>query len=410
MKRAKDIEDLVARVRYRGSAAARERIHSGIREAWQYRTAAEAGTTERSYWGGTTMSRWSKAAFIALALVIGGVWLGLLNKSTGPAYALEQTADAVRDMRFFHFQYLTGSDGPDREAWIEYDPNGLIRNVRVNFYGIKATMVWSPRDTQYWQWESEEFLIFDDEEYTDKILFFVQRYDPRQAIGYLQQRAEQGGIQVDIGPSDRSTDPITVTVTYDPNAFVIGAPKPRMRELFHIDPSTKLVTQVEVHAFQEGRYVDKGLWDYVDYNRPFEPGIFDLRSEVPPDVNCSDTTGILMGIEQGRLSDEEIAVKVVREFLDAWVSKDYDRAIQIHGYAAARQVKHIRDKLLQRKNVMRVVSVGPPVVPERPLRGLLTPCTIEYEEDGQVKTGSLEFRVSEGSRGRWRIRGPQPVK
>ena len=398
MKRAKDIEDLVARVRYRGSASARERIHSGIREAWPYRTTAEADTTMRSYLRGTTMSRWSKVAFITLALVIGAVWLGLLDKSTGPAYALEQTADAVRDMRFFHFRYLTGSDGPDREAWIEYDPNGLIRNVRVNFYSIKATMVWSPRDTQYWQWESEEFLIFDDEEYTDKILFFVQRYDPRQAIGYLQQRAEQGGIQVDIGPSDRSTDPITVTVTYDPNAFVIGAPKPRMRELFHIDPSTKLVTQVEVHAFQEGRYVDKGLWDYVDYNRPFEPGIFDLRSEVPPDVNCSDTTGILMGIEQGRLSDEEIAVKVVREFLDAWASKDYDRAIQIHGYAAAREAKRIRDKLLQRRNIIRVVSVGPPVVPERPLRGLLTPCTIEYEEDGRVKTGSLEFRVSEGSR------------
>ncbi len=410
MKRDKDIEDLVAQVRYRGSVRARERIHSRIAEAWPYRTTGEADTTVRSYLGRTTMSRWPKVACIALALVVGGMWLSLLNESTGPAYALEQTADAVRDMRFFHFRYLAGSDWPDREAWIEYDPNGLIRNVRVNFYGIKATMVWSPRGTQHWAWESEEFLIFDDQEYTDKILFFVQRYDPRQAIAYLQQRAEQGGIQVDIGPSDRSTDPITVTVTYDPNTFVIGAPKPRMRELFHIDPSTKLVTQVEVHAFQEGRYVDKGLWDYVDYNRPFEPGIFDLRSEVPADVNCSDTTGIPMGVEQGQLSDEEIAVKVVREFLGAWASKDYDRAIQIHGYTAAREAKSIRNKLLQRKNVMQVLSVGPPVVPERPLRGLLTPCTIEYEEDGEVKTGSLELRVSEGSRGRWRIRGPLSVK
>ena len=313
-------------------------------------------------------------------------------------------------MRFFHFQYVADSNGPDREAWIEYDPNGIIRNVRVNFYGIKATMVWSPRSTQYWRWESEEFLIFEDLEYTDKILFFVQRYDPRQAIGYLQQRAEQGGIQVDIGPSDRNTDPITVTVTYDPNTFVIGVPRPGMRELFHIDPSTKLITQVEVQAFQEDRYVDKGRWDYVDYNRPFEPGIFNLRSEVPADVNCSDTTGILMGIEQGWLSEEEIAVKVVREFLDAWASEDYDRAIQIHGYTSARQAKSIRDRLLQRRNVMRVLSIGPAVIPERPLRGLLTPCTIEYEEDGEVKTGSLELRVSEGSRGRWRIRDHRPVK
>lgn len=356
------------------------------------------------------MVRWYKVAFAVLALAAGAGLIGLLGRSATPAYAFAQTIDAVKDIRYFHFQLQATPDKTDREAWIEYDPNDGSPRVRVNFYAIKATMVWDRGITQYWRWDSKELCIYEDKEYTDRIWHFVRRYDPRQAIPYLQERARQEGIQIDIHQPEKDIDPIIVAVAYEPNTFLVGSRQPRMREEFHIDPATKLITRVEAEAFVEGRFISRGAWEYVDYNRPFDPGIFDLRREAPPDVNVSDTTGILMGVEKGQLSDEEIAVRTVREFLDAWVAKDYDRAIQIHGYAEIAQTKSIRENLLLKKDIRRVISVGLPVLPERPMGGLVVPCEVECEENGQVKVESLAFHTSEGSRGRWRIRDPQVMK
>ena len=410
MRRDRKIEKLIAQVRYRSKAPVRTRIRRHLDDLWQRRRPVTTDRHTPHILGRSTMTRWSQAAVIALGLIAIVGLIGLLNKSAGPAYALEQTINAVREIRYFHLQFFRGFDKPDREAWIEYDPNGLLRNVRVDFYDVNAVAVWSDNINQWWRRDSNELWIYEDKEYTDKILYFVQRYDPRQAITYLQERGREGGIQVDIDQSGGSTDPVTVTVNYDPNTFLIGRPTPRMRERFLIDPGTKLITRVESEALLKDGYVSTGNWNYVDYNRPFDPNTFNLKSEVPSDVNVSDTTGILMGVEQGQLCDEEVAVKLVREFLDAWAAKDYDRAIQLHGYAILGETKGIREKLLLSKNVLRVISVGPAVVPERPMSGLLVPCEVEYEENGQTKSGPLEFYTSEASRGRWRIRGPQTMK
>ncbi len=73
----------------------------------------------------------------------------------------------------------------------------------------------------------------------------------------------------------------------------------------------------------------------------------------------------------------------------------------------AGEAQSLRDRLLQKKSILRVLAVESPVVPARPLTGLLVPCTVEYEENGTTKTGRFEIRVSKSSRNRWRIRDLQ---
>ncbi len=404
MRKDREIEGLIAQVQYKGSRTIRERIHRRLEELWQRHVSIEFGThTEQ------VTIRLNKVACAAAVLVILGVLAVLLHRSASPAYALEQTIDAVKDIRYFHFQFQSGAEELDKEAWIEYDPQGSLQNVRVDSAtaGVRSAMVWSQGITQYWRRDLNQLLIFDDQEYTDKVLFFARRYDPRQAIGYLRERAQEGGIQVQISQSADGAAPITVTVNYDPNTYMIDRPKPRMRELFSIDPANKLIRRVQVETLVEGRYVSSGVYEYRDYNQPFEPALFDLKREAPADVDCSDTTGIAMGIEQGSLSDAEVAVKVVREFLEAWAAKDCEKAAQIHGYMAAGEARSLCDKVLRTKRILRVLSVEPPVVPARPLTGLLVPCTVEYEENGAGKTARFEFRVSKSSQNRWRIRDLQ---
>jgi len=393
MNRDWKIEGLIAQVRYRSGTLVRERIRRRLDDVWHRRRPIEAGMI-------ATLSR---VAFAASVLVVMGVLVGLLHKSGGPAYALEQTLDAIRDIRYFHFQFLRGSDQPGREAWIEYDPNGQLRNIRVNYYDTNAVAVWSDGISQYWRQDEKELCIWEDSEYTEKILFFVRRYNPRQAIAYLQERAQEGGIRVDIDQPDGNAEPVTVTVVYDPNTFLIGKTTPRMRELFRIDPATKWITRVEIETFRQDRYLRDGVWEYVDYNRPFNPNTFNLKSEVPADVTVSDVTDIFMGIAQGGLSDEDAAVQLVRKFLDAWAAKDYDKAAQIHGYAAMREKEGL-GKILGRKNILRVVSLGPAVRAEQPLRGLFVPGEVEYEENGQKAAIHLRTHVSQYSERRWRIR------
>jgi hypothetical protein len=176
-----------------------------------------------------------------------------------------------------------------------------------------------------------------------------------------------------------------------------------MREFYHIDALTKLITSIDVETLWNGRYTSKGAWEYIDYNQPFHPNTFDLTSETGADVTWSDTTGIVMGIEQGPLSDEEAAVKLVQEFLDAWVAEDYDKAAQLHGYIATGEAESIAG-VLRKRNILHVVSVGPPVRAESPLRGLLVPTEVEYEKDGQRTMGQFNIHVSRYAQGRWRIR------
>lgn len=407
MRKDEEIEELIAQVQYRSNSAIRTRIRRRLEELWQRRT--ETGTRPGNALEAPRMLKLRPVAFAAAALIVLAVFGGLLHRSASPAYALEQTIAAVQDIRYFHFRFQGASEEYHKEAWIEYDPEGSLRNVRVNI-GVgdaKQAMVWSQGITQYLRWHTNDLSIFDDQEYTDKVLFFVHRYDPRQAIGYLREQAQEGGIQVQIGQPADGTAPITVTVNYDPNTFLIDKPMPRMRELVSIDPASKLIRRVQVEKLVEGHYASAGTYEYMDYNQPFAPGLFDLKRETPADVTCSDTTGIALGIEQGSLTDAKVAVKLVREFLEAWAAKDYERAAQIHGYMVTGEAQSLRDKVLQRKNILRVLSIDSPAAPERPLTGLLVPCTVQYEENGTSKIGRFEFRVSKSSRNRWRIRDLQ---
>jgi len=55
---------------------------------------------------------------------------------------------------------------------------------------------------------------------------FVNRYDPRKAIEFLKDKEQKGEVQISLEqPSDHSK-PITVTVNYEPNTFLLDSNYP----------------------------------------------------------------------------------------------------------------------------------------------------------------------------------------
>ncbi|MCH8216875.1 MAG: hypothetical protein IH892_08900, partial [Planctomycetes bacterium] len=330
------------------------------------------------------------AAAVLSVLVLSTRWVDL---STTPAYGLQETELAIEDIRHFHFLLR---DGPgeeiEREAWVEYDPNGQLKYVRVEFYRVDHVMAWSDDVTQYWKKNERELRVFEDQQYTDKIRFFAHRRDPKHALGYLRALEVKGDVQIDFQDRVHLDEPISFTVLYEPNTYVIGLPQPAMKEIFSVDPISKRITRVDVYSQKEGSFGGPQTWEYVDYNQPLDAAFFVLENEVSADVNVFNTVGLDLGLAQGNLSDEDITVKVVKEFLEAWMAQDYARAIEISGYDSPRRKQRLGDTV-QNTTLTDIVEIGPPVLPEPPLRGLVISCTLEFTTDGTKQTDTQTFHV-----------------
>lgn len=404
MKPYKTIEKLLSQLQYKSGPAEQAEITTLIDKAWQRREAEQTAllTSRGSGWAcGVRPAKLVAAATIAVVGLV--VSIRILDRSTGPAYALDQTAEAVKDIRYFHFRYMDKSrQNVDREAWVEYDQNGQLKKVRVDFLGLDSVMVWSDGITQYLNADLNELNIFEDMEYTDKILFFANRHDPKNAIEYLRQREEQGAVRIEIGePAERSA-PIPVAVTYEPNTYVIGTPKPRMRDVLHVESATKLLSHIDVHVQVNDSFAHIGVWEYLDYNQPFDPGIFDLEKEIGEDTTHFSTLGLDLGLEQGQVPNGEIAVKVAEKFLAAWKLKDYDRAAQIHGYITRANRDNVL-QMLNKSDLLQVVEIGEPSPAERPISGYTLPCTLQTRQGGTTKKSRWDIQVRRSTSTRWRI-------
>lgn len=415
MKPNKTIEKLLGQLQYKSSPVEQDKVAAPIDLAWRQHEAKQKALLASRESARAVAARFAKlAAAVTVALLGLVVSIGILDKSTGPAYALEQTVEAVKDTRYFHFRYIDQRQNVDREAWVEYDQDGELKKVRVNYPKREVAVVWSNGITQRWSISADrnELSIYEDIDYTDQILSFANRRNPRNAVEYLRQREAKGDVRIEIGEPAERSDPIPVTVTYEPNTYLISKPMPPKREVLHVDPATKLLLHIDVYGLIRDSFVYNGVWEYLDYNQPFKPGIFDLEKEIGTDTTRFSTLGLDIGIEQGEMPERGIAVKVADEFLAAWKSKHYDRAVHIHGYTT----RSSRDNLLQRlsmSDLLLVVEIGEPSPAEPPMRGYTLRCTLQTRRGSKTGEARWDIHVRRRTATRWCIAkvsvGDQPV-
>jgi hypothetical protein len=155
---------------------------------------------------------------------------------------------------------------------------------------------------------------------------------------------------------------------------------------------------------EDGDYELIGRTEFYGYNQKIDPKMFALDN-LPSDVIKIDKTIEDIGLEQGDLSDQEIAVKVVREFYEAVIAKDYAKAGRIYGNTPATKIE---EKFKELK-IVRIISVGEPKPHPSPgVGGFMVPCKLEIEKDG-VKSIYEPYgpgvRPIHGQPNRWGIHG-----
>ncbi len=215
-----------------------------------------------------------------------------------------------------------------------------------------------------------------------------QDLDPKLIVQQLCQMQASDEEQIKIQQPPSEAEPIIIERT-----------RKGFRTVYTVDPETKLLQQHEDFQLVDGEYKFMGLTRYLDYNQPFDPGLFQLNPE--PEAILFDRTAHDIGSAKGDMSDEESAVKLVRQFVEAAIAQDYTKASKLIANVPAGWVE---EQPYQGEQVVRLISVGKPEH-NAETGSVSVSCQVEVEKDGQTGVQSIVFRVQQvyGQSGRWLI-------
>jgi len=403
MKSPKGIENRITQFNVNPRSEMREKV---LDEALKIqRNQKQKGTSDTYILKIIMKSKVTKIATASVLMLAVVLLINFWNKSVTPTYALGDTMRANNNLRCLHTKYFDGRrDDVAKECWLEFDESGRTKNLRINWsewFTGGGVVVWNENETKSWAPKNNTLTIFNDEIYTSRVHQMKESDDPRQIVEQLHDQNAKGLVKIEIDESGKKEDPIIVTVTYLPGSQNSG------RKVLFVDRSTYLTTKMELYVLKEGEYSYLGVIKYFETNVPIDERMFSLADEVPKDARIIDIRTQDIGLAQGGLTDEEMAVKVVQEFIKALIAKDYARAGLISGGVLPSEIEKGWGQL----KIVRLVSVDKPVQPEKLNRmlprALRVPCTIEIEKDGQIILHSRSFNVHTviGKRQNWQIGG-----
>lgn len=370
---------------------------AGTKEAVKAALAQSTQTSLRR----TIMKRhWPKLAAAAVIIVAVVLSITILEKSPTVAYALEQTIQANHSVRTIHIKrYIPENEQPE-EYWAEFDETGQLLRCRIEAPKTEdgpKTVLWQDDKAEVWFKAKNSHVIINDKTVALHWRSIIEEIDPKLGIKRLEERQANKEVEVEIEEPSKKGQSIRLTVLYLENSQTPGR-----RLILQIDPVTKFLTQIEHYELVQGDYQLESRQEILGYNQPIDPLMFTLQ--VPDDVIRIDQVNNIVGLEKGDLSDDEISVKVAREFFEALIAKDYAKAGQLYEGMPAAQM----EKFFGHINFIRIVSVGQ--VSPHPIvltRFLCVPCEVEIEVDGKkfIKKFTPNIRAVYGQPNRWGIGG-----
>ncbi|UCE50576.1 MAG: hypothetical protein JSW47_10510, partial [Phycisphaerales bacterium] len=304
---------------------------------------------------------------------------------TAPAYALTQTIEANHAIKTIHLRIVEGGENIENDefsdCWIKYDDAGLVSNFRCNTYedghengDNHVYAVWDEGILRIWRPRQNLVIIIrvnNIEKYWED---FAKEYDPKLILKWLYVSQGNEATKLQINEPAEDSNSIYVTA-------INSADKTRLELV--IDPKTKLVKDLSRYYLgeQEDR-LDTRI-EVLAYNKSIDPSMFEL--EIPDDALVIDQVDRLVGLEQGDLTNNDIAVRVVREVLEATIAKDYDKASNLMEGDPGDAIEECIEEEFEAR-LVRIVSIGQ---------------TEPYEGVEFLRSVPCEIEVENEERGRW---------
>ncbi len=330
----------------------------------------------------------------AAALIIGAVMLSihLWDKSTPSAYAFEQTVEAMQGKRSFHIQTYFQQRRND-EFWAEFDEEGkLVRFRQEEGEGPKRILLTTWEDgvkSQYYPppWGVKLMTRVDN---LENLEGFDEGFDPETIVQEVHELVAGGKAVMEIQDPPRYARLMTIHVK-----LIDGTP---LRQVLVVNPDTKFVVRVDDYWDRGENVYHHGI-EVLEYNETIDPRLFDPN--LPEDTLIMDQVTQEVGMAQGDMSNEEVAVKIVREALDAWAKGDYAEAGKLCGGAP----RHMLAEAYAHVRPVRIISIGQPEKIGIATPRFWVPCQYEIERDGQLEITNQKFAALtvNGRPGRWYV-------
>ena len=376
MNSAENIKTQIKNLRAQASAELDEKLHNRFRQALG-KEKADTASHQPNIWRIIIHSRITKlatAAVIAIAAVLG---ITFINQSLPAAYAIEQTIAAYNNIRFLHIKVFRDNREEPSEFWIKSDEQGRVTKARyylpVTEDGIKL-ITWTPERAEIWFKSKRGFLICQASSIEGWMQSIIEQCQPKLVMQKLLEDQTAGKVDVDIQKPQTKQEPILIIAT--------SKIKPK-KDIYYINQATDLITSIDSYSVRNGQEELVSTMEFYDYNVPIDEKMFSLEDEVPEDVTAVNYFERLIGIPQGDMTDEQAAAETVRQFFQALIDKDYNKAGLIFSGISEEKAKEYFSKL----NVTSIISIGTPTpYPECGPHSFRVPCELEITTPDGKKT------------------------
>lgn len=336
------------------------------------------------------------AAVILIAIMLS---ITTFDNTVNVAYAIEQSIKASHTVETLHIRLYKSAEavanGLFDEVYMKYDPSGKLESARLDVAqsadGPK-TIVWSKDVAKVWLKAKKSVVILREKKMAREMEKMAVELDPKRTLQNLYEMQQKGEQDVKITEPEEDGDFIAIEVIHD-----------KGRDVFYVDPESKLLLRFEKQVLNGQDYVLAAVFEFYGYNEPIDENVFTL-GDLPKDVFVLDQVNQEVGLLQGDLTDDEVVIQVATRFFQALIDEDYAKAGLLMEGLPADRIKRAFYGL----KFVRIVSIGKVIPHSNPrTKGLTVPCEIEYTVNGQTmtKTYNPGIRKVQGRPDRWTIFG-----
>lgn len=318
-------------------------------------------------------SGWASMALVAAAAIAAIIILSIpgFETSNSSGYALGQTIEANRSIRFFHIRIEPAGSGIS-EAWAQYDEAGELLQLRMDFPNTEdgpKVVVWEADKAEVWFKAKNSAIVIREKQIADRFLEMLALYDPKIAVEQLYEAQANQEVEIAVLEPAEPGSPIILVAS--------RKNEPARQDHYRIDSTTKLLQRIETYELNGDEWELVRQHDFLTYHPSDETDVFTLN--LPDDVIRIDQTTQAIGLAKGKLTDAQITVKLVREFFEALIAKDYAHAGQLLQGMPAAKMQEVYGQV----GVVRIIAIGEPEPHPIPgVGGLQVECRVEIERDG----------------------------
>ena len=283
------------------------------------------------------------AAAVAAAVLI----VSILDRSVRPAYAFADTVQAYRAVRSIHLQLELGPPKAGRaECWAEFADNGQLLRLRSDWSASSdgpKIVAWEADRAAIWL-KKKNFLI--ELKYPAAEIKPLEFLDPKVAVENLYRMETDGKATIEAVEPHGDEGPIRLHINHLDDLS-------RQDECL-VDPASNLLLEMTWYKTEGEKRRLLARFTFLDHNEPIDPRVFKL--EVPEDVVRLDWITSEIGLPQGKMTEQEIAVELTRRFFEALIARDHATAGRLYAGIPA----EVMEKAYAKSRFLRIVSINAP--------------------------------------------------